>query len=108
MKYSILRSSLNSDIIYDFEKSISFDGDSGPYLQYTVVRANSILNKAKEFVFLRSDLKGVQRLDLYPEEVIALERTLYQFGEVVERSYQEFAPHYIATYLTQLSSDFNS
>ena len=108
LKYSILRSSLNSDIIYDFEKSISFDGDSGPYLQYTVVRANSILNKAKEFVFLRSDLKGVQRLDLYPEEVIALERTLYQFGEVVERSYQEFAPHYIATYLTQLSSDFNS
>jgi hypothetical protein len=48
LKYSILRSSLGSDIIYDFEKSISFEGDSGPYLQYTAVRANAILKKAKE------------------------------------------------------------
>ncbi len=48
LKYSILKSSLGSDIVYDFEKSISFDGDSGPYLQYTAVRANSILKKGQE------------------------------------------------------------
>ena len=47
LKYSILKQALGSDIIYDFEKSISFEGDSGPYLQYTVVRAKSILEKAK-------------------------------------------------------------
>ena len=108
LKYSILRSSLNSDIIYDFEKSISFDGDSGPYLQYTAVRANSILNKAKDFAFSRSDLKGAQRSDLYPIETTNLEKLLYQFPEIVERSYQEFAPHYIATYLTELASAFNT
>jgi arginyl-tRNA synthetase len=101
LKYSILKSSIGSDIIYDFEKSISFEGDSGPYLQYTAVRANSVLNKAKNFAFSKSDL-------LIPTETTNLEKLLYQFPEIVERSYEEFAPHYIATYLTKLASAFNS
>ena len=100
LKYSILKSSIGSDIIYDFEKSISFNGDSGPYLQYTVVRANSILNKVKDFIF--KDDPSV------PIETTNLEKLIYQFEEVVERSYQEFAPHYVATYLTELSSAFNT
>jgi len=100
LKYSILKSSLGSDIIFDFEKSICFEGDSGPYLQYTVVRANSILNKVKDF-----DFENKKEIS---EEVTNLEKILYQFPEVVERSYEEFAPHYIATYLTELSSAFNT
>jgi arginyl-tRNA synthetase len=100
LKYSILRSALGSDIIYDFEKSISFDGDSGPYLQYTTVRANSILQKEK-------DLTNKIEQEI-PEETSELERKLYQFTEIVERAYQEFAPHYITNYLTELASAFNS
>jgi len=100
LKYSILKSSLGSDIIFDFEKSISFEGDSGPYLQYTAVRANSILNKVKDF-----NLENKKKI---PEEITNLEKILYQFPEVVERSYKEFAPHYIATYLTLLASSFNN
>jgi len=100
LKYSILKSSLGSDIIYDFEKSISFEGDSGPYLQYTSVRANSILNKAKEFN--TDDKKEV------PENVTELEKYLYQFPEVVEHSYEKLEPHHIATYLTELASSFNT
>jgi len=99
LKYSILRSSLGSDIVYDFEKSISFDGDSGPYLQYTAVRANSILEKAKTFE------KGEKEI---PEEVTSLEKMIYQFPEVVEKSYDLLEPHHIATYLTGLASDFNT
>lgn len=45
LKYSILKSSIGSDIIYDFDKSISFEGDSGPYLQYTAVRASFYFEK---------------------------------------------------------------
>jgi arginyl-tRNA synthetase len=104
LKYSILKSSIGSDIIYDFEKSISFEGDSGPYLQYTAVRANSILNKAKVF-FKDSPLGPLKDC---PLQTTNLEKLLYQFPEVVERSYREFAPHYIATYLTELASAFNS
>ena len=100
LKYSILRSSLGSDIIYDFEKSISFEGDSGPYLQYTTVRANSILQKAVNF---NTDEKKE-----VPENVTDLEKYLYQFPEVVEYSYESLQPHHIATYLTKLASEFNT
>lgn len=101
LKYSILKSSLGSDIVYDFEKSISFDGDSGPYLQYTAVRANSILKKVEEIGFEPS-------VDDAPTEVTELEHLLYQFPEVVARSYEQLEPHHIATYLTHLASSFNS
>ena len=47
IKYSILRQQMGSNIIFDFEKSLSFEGDSGPYLQYTTVRARTVLAKAK-------------------------------------------------------------
>ncbi len=100
LKYSILRSSLGGDIVYDFEKSISFDGDSGPYLQYTAVRANSILRKAKDIDLPVNDFQ-------IPEEITELEHVIYQFPEVVARSWELLEPHHIATFLTLLSSTFN-
>jgi len=100
LKYSILKSSLGSDIVYDFEKSISFEGDSGPYLQYTAVRANAILNKAKNF--------NLDNKNEIPVEITGIEKLLYQFPEVVEKSYLLLEPHHITTYLTELASSFNS
>ncbi len=104
LKYSILKSSIGGDIIYDFEKSISFEGDSGPYLQYTAVRASAILRKAEE---LELRIKS-EKLREIPEEVTNLEKLIYQFSEVVEHSYNLLEPHHITTYLTQLASEFNS
>ncbi|MFZ2205741.1 MAG: arginine--tRNA ligase [Minisyncoccia bacterium] len=98
LRYSILHSTTGSDIIFDFEKSISFEGDSGPYLQYSAIRAQSVLNKAGEY----------NNFSEVPEIVSSLEKRLYRFPEVVTRSYQELQPHYIATYLTELASEFNS
>jgi arginyl-tRNA synthetase len=103
LKYSILRSSLGSDIIYDFEKSISFEGDSGPYLQYTAVRASSILNKANELNLENKNFNSENDL-----EVTELEKTLYKFPEIVENSNILFEPHHIATYLTELAGAFNN
>ncbi len=100
LKYSILKSSIGSNIVYDFEKSISFEGDSGPYLQYTAVRAKSILNKAKNF-----NLKNKNEI---PEEIYDLEKMIYKFPEIVEHSYKLLEPHHITTYLTELASAFNS
>jgi arginyl-tRNA synthetase len=102
IKYSILRQAIGGDIVFDFEKSISFEGDSGPYLQYTAVRAKSVLEKAPS--------SKLQALSSVPEnwDSTEVERMLYRFPEIVERAGQEYAPHHLVTYLTELASAFNS
>lgn len=101
LKYSILRQTVGKDIIFDFEKSLSFEGDSGPYLQYATVRAMSIVKKAEGSVKLSEKI---------PEnwQTTHLERLLERFDSVVERSGDEYAPHYIVTHLTELAGEFNS
>ncbi len=114
IKYSILRQAIGGDIIFDFDKSISFEGDSGPYLQYTAVRANSVLEKSRAAKTISSaDVPDFPSENTASEIILAapateLERYLYRFPEVVERAGIEYAPHYIVTYLTELASIFNS
>ena len=114
IKYSILKQSIGKDIIFDFEKSLSFEGDSGPYLQYTYTRALSVLNKAHLEVSppsaeasapVRSDL---ERPPKGPTSIDALSRLLYQFPEVTANAYLELAPQHIASYLIEVASAFNS
>ena len=102
LKYSILKNTIGGDIIFDFDKSISFEGDSGPYLQYSYARAKSILEKAKN-----------ENIDLATEppsdwKTTEVEKMLYRFPEIVLRSAQEFAPHYIPNYLIELARAYNS
>jgi len=104
IKYSILRQATGGDIIFDFDKSLSFEGDSGPYLQYTYVRAKSVLEKAK--ISQGDTFKNVPKVS--PWETTEVEKLLYRFPEVVERAGREYAPHHIVTYLTELASTFNS
>jgi arginyl-tRNA synthetase len=108
LKYSILKSSLGSDIIYDADKSISFEGDSGPYLQYTAVRASSILKKAENFDLNNKKPASPSQGGEVPENITELEKLIYQFPEIVKYSYEELEPHHITTYLTELASSFNS
>lgn len=98
IKFSILKQSPGRDIVFDFDRSLSLEGDSGPYLQYAYTRAKSVLAKAdKEIVdFTQS------------EEPMAIEKLLIKLPEVVERSFRELAPQHIATYLVNLASSFNS
>ncbi|MEX0916948.1 MAG: arginine--tRNA ligase [Candidatus Paceibacterota bacterium] len=98
IKYSILKQTTGKDIIYDPERSLSFEGASGPYLQYAHTRAHSILTKAGREGDTKSE-KGSED---------TLERLLYRFPEVVARAQNEYEPHYVVTYLTELASSFNS
>ncbi len=101
LKFSILRQAIGGDIIYDFEKSISFEGDSGPYLQYSFARANSILEKAKkENIEISTNTKK--------EEILEIEKLLYKFPNIVSRAQNEYAPHYITHYLIELAHVFNN
>jgi len=108
IKYSILRQAIGGDIVFDFDKSISFEGDSGPYLQYTCVRANSVLEKAREVSRFNLDMSKTVFDTLKNWETTELEKYLYRFPEVVERAGAEYTPHYLVTYLTELASIFNS
>jgi arginyl-tRNA synthetase len=102
LKYAILRQSLGKDIAYDVEKSLSFEGDSGPYLQYAHARAMSILGKAKA-AGVPSDPTAISEVEA--DDLICL---FPRFPEVVLRAAEEFEPHHIATYLIELSAAFNS
>ncbi len=101
IRYSILKHTLGSDIIFDFEKSISFEGNSGPYLQYSYTRAIAILDKAKK--------EGLQvSIKDKPKNIYNLEKLISRFPEITKRSAVEYSPHHIALYLTDLASEFNS
>jgi len=100
IKYSILRQAAGKDIVFDFEQSLSFEGDSGPYLQYAHARTRSLLEKAGE--------KNHNAQSMESEEVGILHKHLLRFPEVVARAAQGRASHLIATYLIELAREFNS
>ncbi|MGH7141592.1 MAG: arginine--tRNA ligase [Minisyncoccia bacterium] len=108
IKYSILRQASEKDIVFDPEKSLSLEGDSGPYLQYAHTRAVSILRNASA--------QGVAPVDLRPQGVAltqgsqgdTLLRLISRFPEIVARAANEYEPHHVAQYLTELASNFNS
>lgn len=101
IKYATLRGSILQNSIFDKEKALSFEGDSGPYLQYTHARITSVLEKAAQAELQSS-------VALAPEHVYGVERLVYQFPEVIEAALLERAPHKVTGYLTELASAFNT
>ena len=97
VKYQILKQGTGKHIIYDPEVSLSFEGDSGPYLQYSHTRALSVLSKG-------ATEKVQASTAMVPDTLSDLERVLYRFPEVVERATSEYEPHYVTTYLTELAA----
>jgi arginyl-tRNA synthetase len=101
IKYMILRQAPGGDIIFDPIKSLALDGDSGPYLQYSLVRAKSILTKAQESMLGGEVSEG-------PTKPFELSRLIIRFPQVIAKAQALQAPHVVAQYLTQLASSFNS
>lgn len=99
IKYSILRQASGKDIIFDMEQSLSFEGDSGPYLQYTHARTRSLLAKAEGKTIDAMKFEG---------EISTLHKYLLQFPEVVFRASEEREPHHVTTYLVELARAFNA
>lgn len=101
IKYAILKGSISQDSVFDKEKALSFEGDSGPYLQYTYARAMSVLDKAKA--------EGVvPQLTALPSTPYKVEQILYRFPEVIKEALENRSPHLVVTFLTQLAGEFNS
>lgn len=115
IKFFMLQTDAVKDLIFNPEKSLSFEGETGPYLQYTHARACSILEKANDLTFTDSlaftnNLAITKHINFgafnLPEE-IAVVRHLYKFPEVVEKAAQTQKPHLIAQYLIALAQSFN-
>ncbi len=101
LKYQILRQASGTNIIFDKEQALSFEGDSGPYLQYTHARIVSVLKKAEAAGLVGS-------IKLAPEIPYEIERLIYQFPEVVAKALAERAPHKVVGFITELASAFNT
>lgn len=101
IKYATLRGHIVQDSVFDREKALSFEGDSGPYLQYTYARMRSLLDKA-------AAIGVVPDSAIVPDSVYPLERLLYRFPSVVAEAEAERAPHHVTTFITEIASAFNS
>ncbi len=99
IRYAMLKSRLDGDILFNIESSVALEGNTGPYLQYAHARARSILKKA--------DGKE-QKIDAVLESgERSLLRKITEYNEVIDRAMVELMPHHITTYLYELSQTFN-
>ena len=103
MKYAFLKVSTNQEIAFDLKESVSFDGDSGPYLLYTYARCKSVLKKASE----AHDPAAASSGSLNADER-ALARLIQFFPEVVAAAAHDLSPNVICTYLFDLAQTFNA
>lgn len=102
IKYSFLKVSTNQEIAFDIQESISFDGNSGPYLQYTYARTQSVLRKVDaENPENQLPVTGMEK------EELDLMRLLFRFEDTVIQSADKYAPSTLCSYLFTLAQAFN-
>ncbi len=104
VKYSILHQNRISNMTFDWDQILSLDGNSAPYLMYTVARAKSILRKADVKLSDTEDYDLV--LSDAAETKVALD--LLQYSEALARAAEEFKPNHIANFLYNLAQNFNT
>ena len=101
VKYSLLKQRLGGDVAFDIENSVSLMGNSGPYLQYALVRAYSILQKAQ---YDESKSQKIAYLETAERRLI---HQLAKFADVCRSAALSYAPHILCTFLYETASAFN-
>lgn len=104
IKYGDLSNQASKDYIFDIDRFTSFEGNTGPYILYTIVRIKSILAKYAEAGKCAKD-DVIQPAHSDSEKALMLE--LSKFNAVMENAYEEKAPHKICAYIYDLSNAFN-
>lgn len=105
IKYGDLSNQATKDYIFDVDRFTSFEGNTGPYILYTIVRIKSILNR---YVEEGGDLQAGEILSAVNESEKNLMLQLIGFGATVENAFEEKAPHKICAYIYEVSNAFNS
>ncbi len=106
IKYGDLSNQASKDYIFDIERFTSFEGNTGPYILYTIVRIKSILGKYEAMGKSAADCLGVMEA-AHNEYEKALMLVLSRFNAVVENAYEESAPHKLCAYIYELANAFN-
>lgn len=107
LKYYILKVDPKKRILFDPKESIDFQGNTGPFIQYTYARIQSILRKAKEKELYAIGFKPETGYQLDPKER-QLIKTVMQFPEVIQSAAKDYSPALIANYVYDLVKEFNS
>lgn len=104
IKYGDLSNQASKDYVFDVDRFTSFEGNTGPYILYTIVRIKSILNKyqAEGADPDKAVIRGTDE-----ELTRALMLSCARYNEVIEGAYEELAPHKICAYIYDLANDFN-
>lgn len=97
-KYAFLKYKMGGDIIFDPQESVKMNGCSGPYLQYSCVRAKKILEKCAGIDFENMSLSASEK---------ALSKKIIQYRTVLAEAVREMAPHKLANYLYELAQEFS-
>ncbi|MBP3476141.1 MAG: arginine--tRNA ligase [Lachnospiraceae bacterium] len=104
IKYGDLSNQASKDYIFDMDRFTSFEGDTGPYILYTIVRIKSILTKYTE---QGGKLTGIVIGEAANASEKALMLELSQFHAMMEGAFEEIAPHKICAYIYDLANAFN-
>ena len=105
IKYGDLSNQASKDYIFDIDRFTSFEGNTGPYILYTIVRIKSILNK---YHGLGKDDSGAVIGAAHSKSEKDLMLELSKFNAVMESAFEETAPHKICSYIYDLANAFNS
>ncbi len=104
IKYGDLSNQASKDYIFDIDRFTSFEGNTGPYILYTIVRIKSILNKYRDN---GGTLEGLSIRPAGSASEKALMLELARFNSVMENAFEEIAPHKICSYIYDLANEFN-
>ena len=105
IKYGDLSNQASKDYIFDIDRFTSVEGNTGPYILYTIVRIKSILNK---YHSMGKDESGAVIEAAHSASEKNLMLALSGFGAMMENAYEETAPHKICSYIYELANAFNS
>ena len=104
LKYGDLSNQASKDYVFDIDRFTSFEGNTGPYILYTIVRIKSILKKYTD-LYKIDEASEIVKPTTQAQKDFMLE--IAKFNDVIEQSYLELAPHKICSYLYDLSNAFN-
>lgn len=104
IKYGDLSNQASKDYVFDVDRFTSFEGNTGPYILYTIVRIKSILGKYQQDGGIIEDLK-LQEATNESEKALMLE--IAKFNEMINNVYAEIAPHKICAYIYDVANAFN-